>query len=204
MKRKQGKDMAKDTSEKRIQNKILEVFGQSRYLRLWRQNVGTAVPLSVVARARRAAALKAYSDAGKILASARPVQYGINGAADLSGILPSGRRLEIEVKSATGRQSTDQGRYQRMIEKFGGVYCLARSVDDVTEAVAADMTPAIVEGETANAADAIAAAAIEYVRASRAYENGDGEPETENFFAAEQNIRRVVDGNIARVRKGIK
>jgi hypothetical protein len=50
------------------------------------------------------------------------------GAGDLSGILADGRRLEIEVKSAKGEQGEAQVRWQAMIEKFGGVYILARSV----------------------------------------------------------------------------
>jgi hypothetical protein len=50
--------------------------------------------------------------------------------ADISGILHDGRRLEIECKSATGRQSPEQASFQAMIERFGGVYILARSAQD--------------------------------------------------------------------------
>jgi hypothetical protein len=60
------------------------------------------------------------------------IAAGVKGQADLTGILPDGRRLEIEVKRHDGKQSPEQQAYQRMIEKFNGVYILARSVEDVT------------------------------------------------------------------------
>jgi hypothetical protein len=40
----------------------------------------------------------------------QPVAFGYPGAGDITGILPDGRRLEIECKSATGRQSEKQKR----------------------------------------------------------------------------------------------
>jgi len=43
----------------------------------------------------------------------------------------------VEVKSARGRQSAEQRTYQRMIERFGGVYVLARSAEDVRTALEA-------------------------------------------------------------------
>lgn len=68
----------------------------------------------------------------------RPVRYGVNGQADISGILMGkGTRLEIECKAEkSGYQSKVQKAYQRGIERFGGVYILARSVDDVWAALA--------------------------------------------------------------------
>ena len=95
--------------EKRIQNDILRAFGTRRWMRLWRANV-------LAARMGN-----------------RFVRAGVPGQADLTGILPDGRRLEVETKSATGRQTEDQRNFQRMIERFGGVYVLARSVEDVRD-----------------------------------------------------------------------
>lgn len=63
------------------------------------------------------------------------MQFGTPGAADITGILPDGRRLEIEVKAATGRQSEQQKKYQAMIERFNGVYVLARSVEEAIAGV---------------------------------------------------------------------
>lgn len=97
--------------EHTIQNAILREFGARADMRLWRQNTGAAT-----FRGQR-------------------VSFGVQGAADLSGILPDGRRLEIEIKSAVGRQSPEQRAYQTMIERFNGVYILARSVDDVYAAL---------------------------------------------------------------------
>lgn len=97
--------------ETQVQNAILRTFGTRADMRLWRQNTG------------------AVSYHG------RTVRFGIPGAADLTGILPGGLRLEIECKSAAGRQSPDQRKYQRIVERFGGVYVLARSVDDVWLAI---------------------------------------------------------------------
>ena len=47
-----------------------------------------------------------------------------NGAADISGIVRGGRRIEIETKAADGEQSDEQKSWQRMIESFGGIYVL--------------------------------------------------------------------------------
>lgn len=113
------------TREHTIQNAILRTFGTRPDLRIWRMNTGRA------------------SFGG------RSVQFGVPGQADLTGILPVevycprcieliarlGVRLEIEVKSETGRQSEDQQNYQAIIERFGGLYVLARSVEDVNNAI---------------------------------------------------------------------
>ncbi len=98
-------------SEKQIQNAILRVFGTRPDIRLWRANAG-------VARYGR-----------------RVVAFGIPGQADLTGILPDGVRLEIEVKGPDSRQTKEQRSFQRMIERFGGVYVLARSAPDVWQAI---------------------------------------------------------------------
>lgn len=100
-------------TEKALQNAILRAFGTLPGLRLWRANVG-------VARVGQ-----------------RVVRFGIRGQADLTGIVPDGRRLEIEVKTATGRQTAEQRSFQNMIERFHGFYILARSVDDVRRELAA-------------------------------------------------------------------
>ncbi len=98
-------------SEKQTQNEILRMFGTTPRLRLWRANVGA------------------------VRIGNRVVRFGIPGQADLTGILPNGKRLEIEVKSPTGRQTPSQRAFEAMIEKFNGVYVLARSTDDVRRAL---------------------------------------------------------------------
>ncbi|MBP9032293.1 MAG: hypothetical protein KBG29_00270 [Pseudomonadales bacterium] len=103
--------------EKAVQNAILREFGTRRDMRLWRANVGVAR----IGDSRRA--------------GGRIVRFGLPGQADLTGILPNGVRLEIEVKGPDGQQTEEQRAYQRMVERFGGVYVLARSVQDVWQAI---------------------------------------------------------------------
>jgi len=100
-------------TEKQIQNAILRAFGTRSDMRLWRANAGGA-------------------QFGK-----RFVRFGVKGQADLTGVmLPGGRRIEIEVKAENaGTQSRDQKNFQAMIEKFNGVYILARSVADVAAVI---------------------------------------------------------------------
>lgn len=100
-------------SEAGLIHDILVEFGSRPDLRMWRANVG-------VARTR----------------TGQFVKFGVPGQADISGILwPHGRRLEIETKSATGRQREAQRAWQAMIERMGGLYILARSLDDVRAAI---------------------------------------------------------------------
>lgn len=57
------------------------------------------------------------------------------GYPDLHTIIGGGRYVGIECKAPQGRQSPHQRHWQDVIEKAGGVYVLARSVEDVKEAV---------------------------------------------------------------------
>lgn len=112
-------------TEKQIQNAILRAFATQPGVRLWRANVG-------VARYGR-----------------RTVRFGVPGQADLTGILPVtltcptcgvvagtlGVRLEIECKKPGGEQTIEQQQYERIIKRFGGIYVLACSVDDVRDAI---------------------------------------------------------------------
>lgn len=72
---------------------------------------------------------------GSVAGKARRVAFGLRGAADITGILPGGRRLEIEIKRAGGRQTADQRAYQEMIERNGGVYLLAHSLKELQDAM---------------------------------------------------------------------
>lgn len=96
-------------TESALVQSILLEFGARPDLRLWRMNTGAAI---------------------------RPhgglIRFGLPGMADISGIMrPSGRRIEIECKTKTGRQSKEQQAWQRMIEWAGGLYLIARSIEDV-------------------------------------------------------------------------
>lgn len=121
--------MTSRLAERDIQAAILGAVGSMPHVRLWRSNTGAA-------RNPR---------------DGRVVRFGVPGQGDLSGIIHTcsgGVRLEIEVKSATGRQSPEQRRFQLMIERFGGCYVLARSVEDATQGIAAFLAARNLTGVT--------------------------------------------------------
>ncbi len=72
------------------------------------------------------------SNTGAATDGRRVIRFGVVGQADISGVMAgTGRRCELEIKSPTGRQSPAQARFADMIRDMGGVYILARCVDDV-------------------------------------------------------------------------
>lgn len=70
---------------------------------------------------------------GATMIGQRFIRFGIKGAADITGILPGGVRLEIEIKTGLARQSPHQKEYQLMIESFGGIYLVARDGEKLVE-----------------------------------------------------------------------
>lgn len=104
------------TLENVVERDILKEFGSRSDMRIWKAKVGK------VNRAEE---------------GERPiwVQYGLIGQADISGIrLPHGQRIEIECKRPKGgRQSEEQKAFQAMVTRFGGIYIVARNVQDVYE-----------------------------------------------------------------------
>lgn len=103
-----------------IQNEILLALGSRPDVRIWRQNSGVFLSADATRHIRGAPA----------------------GTADLGGVLridtpsgPLGVALQVEVKSATGRQTREQRAFQRMIESMGGVYIVARSGPDAVRQV---------------------------------------------------------------------
>jgi hypothetical protein len=73
------------------------------------------------------------NNTGTAWINGQPVSFGYPGSADITGILPDGRRLEIECKSATGKQSDKQKKFQANIERNHGVYILVRSVKELEQ-----------------------------------------------------------------------
>lgn len=66
-----------------------------------------------------------------VLMVASPVSH--KGIPDLMAYGPKGERLDIEVKTAKGRQSDEQKAYQEEIERRGHQYVLARCLEDVMD-----------------------------------------------------------------------
>ena len=104
--------------ETNIMNKIMLAMSQKGYL-CWRNQVGLFKTLD-----------------------GRTVNIGIKGSSDLMAVKPTvitpemvGQTLAVfvavEVKTATGRQSEPQKKWQKAVEKLGVKYILARSEDDI-------------------------------------------------------------------------
>ena len=65
-------------------------------------------------------------------AKGRFVRFGLcKGSSDLIGILPDGRFLAIEVKTAKGKVTADQEKFINWVKEKGGVAFVARSTEDV-------------------------------------------------------------------------
>lgn len=77
------------------------------------------------------------SGAGKLLRrNGQPsqfIRFAWVGAADITGQLMDGRRLEIEVKRPSGRVSPEQAAFLAKVQAAGGVACVARGIEDVQE-----------------------------------------------------------------------
>ena len=126
-------------TEQALQQHILAAIGSLPGVLVWRQNVGKAPS----AWQRLPAWLEAWirtsgfdvAGHGPLhISGGRLVQYGATGQADILCVC-RGRLLAIEVKTAKGRQSLAQVAWQRALEAAGGVYVVARSVDDTVAAV---------------------------------------------------------------------
>jgi hypothetical protein len=57
------------------------------------------------------------------------------GVSDILGVLPDGRILCVEVKTATGRLSEPQKLFLDSINERGGLAFVARSIEDVEKAL---------------------------------------------------------------------
>lgn len=101
-------------SEAHVQHAILAAWGSHPRIRIARINTGVA----------------RFGD--------RTVRFNPPGTADIVGLIaPTGRMLMIECKSATGKQRDAQRTMERVVTAFGGLYILARSLEDVDAALSA-------------------------------------------------------------------
>jgi hypothetical protein len=89
---------------------LAALVGDTR-LRIWRANTGAAE------------------------VHGRFVRFGVKGQADLSGLLRSGRRVEIETKAPDGRLSPAQRAFGAMVTEYGGLYLVVRSVAELLTAL---------------------------------------------------------------------
>ena len=98
------------TSEAAIQQNIRLALGMREDIMMFRINVGKFRPL----------------DGGP-----RVIQSAPEGTPDLLGVISPGRAFAIEVKTSKGKQGIAQVAWQNAWEKRGGIYILARCVEDV-------------------------------------------------------------------------
>src|SRR3990167_4027827 len=57
--------------------------------------------------------------------------FGMQGSADIIGVLPGGQFLAIECKSAKGKLSQAQELFRDAVQRNGGLWILARDLRDV-------------------------------------------------------------------------
>lgn len=115
--------------EKSVQSEILLKFGARPDMRIWRVNTGKAYGYSVVASALARAGM------GEILSTMPLIKYGTPGAPDIQGILRGGRFFSIEVKRPGKKieEDSEQDRWRRMFEAYGGLFIEAHSVEEVRD-----------------------------------------------------------------------
>lgn len=118
-----------DRSEKAIQNDALVELWRV-FLPLgcfwWRENTGTAWQGKKVKHDKDIL----------VLADARPIKFGLEGIADIMGHC-RGLAFAIEMKDSVGRQRTQQKRFEEAWTKGGGIYILARTVEQAVNKVRA-------------------------------------------------------------------
>ncbi len=97
--------------------------------RSWRRNVGVGIGMDAVKKALGAIMRNDLAGAAAVLRS-RPVNFGTVGEGDIDGILaPEGIRLCIEVKAGADKTSKQQENFGAMITRAGGIFIVARSVE---------------------------------------------------------------------------
>lgn len=62
-------------------------------------------------------------------------KYAARGLPDITGVLSNGKACYIEVKAAKGKLSAAQVEFKERVESLGGVYVVARTLEDVVAAL---------------------------------------------------------------------
>lgn len=134
-------------TEAEIQAEVMLQVGSRPDCRIWRSNTGSAKSRDGKRFVRFG--LKGTSDLlGVLRVESGPALDALARLAQTArriedveiirrALQPLGRLVAIEVKSAAGRLTAEQQVFRRVIEAFGGLYILARSVADAVNAVEA-------------------------------------------------------------------
>ena len=95
-----------------------------------------AVQKAVVLWLRAHGAMVAVTDAGAAYRAGAFFGDAIPaGWPDITGLLPGGRFIGVECKAPGGRQSLVQRNMEQEVRRRGGIYLLARSVEDVRKGI---------------------------------------------------------------------
>jgi hypothetical protein len=78
----------------------------------------------------------ARMNSGAFEVEGRFIKAGFKGCSDILGMLKGGRLLAVECKSSKGKETADQAAFGARVAEEGGLYFVARSVDDVMGALA--------------------------------------------------------------------
>ena len=121
-------DLVDDRSEKAIQNDILIDVSSWDETMVFRNNTGMAWQGEKLKP--RVGSTITVEPNMVILRNGRPVRFGLEGSADIIGA--SHRYpLAIEVKDEDGKQTEQQKKFENAWTAAGGIYILARSVNEV-------------------------------------------------------------------------
>lgn len=92
---------------------ILATFGHGPNFRIWKNNTGT----------------------GRSHTGNRFLSWGLYGSADIIGVGLGGRFIGIECKTGKSPQKAQQKAFQKMVQDMGGIYIVARSINDVRDMI---------------------------------------------------------------------
>ena len=101
-------------SESLLLAQVLLALGSRQDVTIWRNNTGRLPDPRI---------------------GGRWISFGLKGSADVLGIIQGGRFLAIETKTPAGRLRPEQIAFRAMVERRGGLYVVARSVNDAVSAV---------------------------------------------------------------------
>ena len=64
-----------------------------------------------------------------------PFKYGLEGSADILGIVNTGKLLCLEAKTGNAKQSQGQKNFEQMVKDFNGHYFVIRSQEEALDFV---------------------------------------------------------------------
>ena len=79
--------------------------------------------------------VKGYFDQNKGFYRRSNNVFDLRGQPDITGVLPDGRALFVEVKTDRGKLSDDQVWFGQKLQESGCVYIVARSIEDVEQKI---------------------------------------------------------------------